>query len=163
MASPLLKFVSGVVGWRFIPDIISGQLLAIFHKYFYSRVLRRQIPPTNSIEYQRHRRLTYAAVVFGYAIYAFHGTATSIGANYYEILGVSPSADEGDLKLGFRAFARRHHPDRAGPQAERVFMEVRDAYEALKDPLTRFAYDRCAKSVLIQCRNINVFNMSLFQ
>ena len=74
--------------------------------------------------------------------YTFEQAATSIGPNYYELLGVLPTADEAGLKAGFRAFARKHHPDRAGPEAEPLFMEIRDAYEALKNPITRFAYDR---------------------
>lgn len=73
----------------------------------------------------------------------------SIGANYYEMLGVLPTADEGALKAGFRSFARKYHPDRAGPQAEAIFMEVRSAFDALKNPVTRFAYDRCVASTII--------------
>ena len=72
----------------------------------------------------------------------------SIGKNYYEMLGVPPTANDSALKAGFRAFARKYHPDRAGPEAEALFMEVRDAYEALKNPVSRFAYDRFAASSL---------------
>jgi curved DNA-binding protein CbpA len=64
--------------------------------------------------------------------------------NYYEILGVAPSADENALKLAFRQFAKRYHPDRVGPQGEALFITVRDAFEALKNPTVRFAYDRLA-------------------
>ncbi|KAJ3534260.1 hypothetical protein NM688_g7162 [Phlebia brevispora] len=81
-------------------------------------------------------------------VYTFEKAATSIGPNYYELLGVLPTADEAALKSGFRAFAKKYHPDRAGPAAEPLFMEVRDAYEALKDPITRFAYDRFGPSAL---------------
>lgn len=62
--------------------------------------------------------------------------------NYYEILGVSPTSDESSLKSAFRQFAKKNHPDRVGVQGEQLFMEVRDAFEALKNPVTRFAYDR---------------------
>lgn len=75
-------------------------------------------------------------------VYTFDNAATSIGPNYYEMLGIPPTADDSALKYAFRAFARKYHPDRAGPDAEPLFMEVRDAYEALKNPVTRFAYDR---------------------
>lgn len=145
-----------------IPNMVSTQLLAVFHKYFYSRVLGREIPRSGTADYQRHRRLTYMLVVFGYALWTFHDAATTVAANYYEMLGVNPTADEGNLKLGFRAFARRYHPDRAGPQSETLFMEVRDAYEALKDPLTRFAYDRCASHVRVRCNGTdnNAFRMA---
>ena len=67
--------------------------------------------------------------------------------NFYQILGVSPNVDETGLKLAFRTFAKRHHPDRpeVGKEGEVLFMAVRDAFEALKDPVVRFAYDRCVR------------------
>lgn len=137
----MLPVIASWLGWRFVPDIASRVLLGYFHK-FYASVFRRQPPPANSSLYNTHRRYMYALVVLCYMTYTFHKTATSIGPNYYEMLGVSPNADEAALKGGFRAFARKYHPDRTGPQGETLFMEVRDAYEALKDPVTRFAYDR---------------------
>ena len=63
-------------------------------------------------------------------------------SNYYEILDVNPTADDNALKTAFRQFAKKYHPDRVGAQGEALFMEVRNAYDALKDPITRFAYDR---------------------
>lgn len=56
-----------------------------------------------------------------------------------------PGVDEVGLKLAFRAFARKYHPDRpgVGKQGEAWFIQVRDAFEALRDPVVRFAYDRC--------------------
>lgn len=137
----MLPIILSWIGWRFVPDIVSRILLGYFHR-FYATVLRRPVPPPGTPLYVTHRRYLYALVVFCYMVYTFHQTASSIGPNYYELLGVSPAADDAALKAGFRAFARKYHPDRAGPQAEGLFMEVRDAYEALKDPVTRFAYDR---------------------
>lgn len=154
MVSPIFKLASGWVGWRFIPDFVSIQLLSLWYK-FYQGVLRRQPPAPNTPEYLRHRRWAYSIVVFGYALYTFREAAISIGANYYEFLGVRPTADESDLKVGFRSFAKRYHPDRAGQQYETLFMEVRDAYEALKNPVSRFAYDRYAAHVIMQA---HVFN-----
>jgi len=55
---------------------------------------------------------------------------------------VGPDADESQLKLAFRNFARKNHPDKVGRQGEELFMIVRDAYESLKHPVKRFAYDR---------------------
>lgn len=62
--------------------------------------------------------------------------------SFYEILGVAPNVDENGLKLAFRAFAKKNHPDKVGAEGVDLFMQVRDAFEALKDPVVRFAYDR---------------------
>ena len=64
--------------------------------------------------------------------------------DYYEVLGVSRSADEKELKLAFRKLAKQHHPD-ANPDskaAEHKFKEINEAYDVLEDPQKRAAYDR---------------------
>ncbi|MEN0041932.1 MAG: molecular chaperone DnaJ [Pseudomonadota bacterium] len=65
-------------------------------------------------------------------------------ADYYETLGVSRDADEKTLKSAFRKMAMKHHPDRnpGDAAAEAKFKEIGEAYEALKDPQKRAAYDR---------------------
>ena len=65
-------------------------------------------------------------------------------ADYYETLGVSRDADEKALKSAFRKKAMQYHPDRnpGDAEAEVKFKEVGEAYEALKDPQKRAAYDR---------------------
>jgi len=64
--------------------------------------------------------------------------------DFYEVLGVSRDADEKELKSAFRKLAMKYHPDRnAGDdEAEHKFKEVNAAYDALKDPQTRAAYDQ---------------------
>ncbi len=64
--------------------------------------------------------------------------------DYYEVLGIARGADEQDLKSAYRRLAKEFHPDRnAGDkEAERKFKEVSEAYEALKDPQKRAAYDQ---------------------
>jgi len=64
--------------------------------------------------------------------------------DYYEILGVARDADETDIKRAFRQRAKEYHPDRnqGDGEAEIRFKEVNEAYEALKDPQKRAAYDR---------------------
>jgi molecular chaperone DnaJ len=64
--------------------------------------------------------------------------------DYYETLGVDRTASEQDLKSAFRKLAKEHHPDRnpGDKGAEQKFKEINEAYEALKDPQKRAAYDR---------------------
>jgi molecular chaperone DnaJ len=64
--------------------------------------------------------------------------------DYYEVLGVSRSATEQDLKSAFRKLAKELHPDRNpdDKDAERKFKEAAEAYEVLKDAEKRAAYDR---------------------
>jgi molecular chaperone DnaJ len=64
--------------------------------------------------------------------------------DFYEVLGVTRACDEKTLKAAFRKLAMQFHPDRNnGDQAAEVkFKEVNAAYECLRDPQKRAAYDR---------------------
>jgi molecular chaperone DnaJ len=63
---------------------------------------------------------------------------------YYETLSVERTASDGDIKVAFRKQAMQWHPDRnpGDNDAEHRFKEVNEAYEVLKDPNKRAAYDR---------------------
>ena len=64
--------------------------------------------------------------------------------DYYEVLGCQRQADEATLKSAYRKLAMKYHPDRnpGNAEAETFFKEVSEAYDTLKDPQKRAAYDR---------------------
>ncbi|MCC7519160.1 MAG: molecular chaperone DnaJ [Verrucomicrobiae bacterium] len=64
--------------------------------------------------------------------------------DYYEVLGVSRSANDEEIKKAYRKMALKYHPDRnqGDKAAEEKFKEVSEAYEALSDREKREAYDR---------------------
>jgi molecular chaperone DnaJ len=63
---------------------------------------------------------------------------------YYETLSIDRAANDGAIKAAFRKQAMQYHPDRnpGDKDAERRFKELNEAYEVLKDPDKRAAYDR---------------------
>lgn len=64
--------------------------------------------------------------------------------DYYEVLSISRTATDGEIKKAYRALAVKYHPDKNpdDPQAEERFKECAEAYAVLSDPQKRAAYDR---------------------
>ena len=63
--------------------------------------------------------------------------------DYYNILGVEPNAGDVEIKSAYRRLARKYHPDVSKESgAEERFKAVNEAYEALRDPAKRKAYDQ---------------------
>lgn len=62
--------------------------------------------------------------------------------DHYSVLGISRNATPEVIRAAYRLHVKRTHPDRdPSPQAAQRFMEIHRAYEVLRDPLQRFAYD----------------------
>lgn len=67
----------------------------------------------------------------------------AMALDYYEILGVPPKADAGEIKRAYRLLALKWHPDKnpGDPWAAKRFQQVGEAYRVLIDPVRRGAYD----------------------
>ena len=72
--------------------------------------------------------------------------------DYYEILSVSKTVTDGELKVAFRKLAMIHHPDKnpGNKDAEIKFKEINEAYQCLSDPEKRAAYDRFGHAAFSQ-------------
>ncbi len=75
------------------------------------------------------------------------GFSGQVMSDYYQILEVPRDADAEQIKKAYRKLAMKYHPDRnsGSEEAEARFKEISEAYEVLKDPQRRAAYDRFGK------------------
>src|SRR6266511_774161 len=78
--------------------------------------------------------------------------ATTKKRDYYEVLGVTRSASQEEVKRAYRKLAVKFHPDKNpnDPHAEEKFKELGEAYDVLMDADKRAAYDRFGHSAFTQ-------------
>jgi len=71
-----------------------------------------------------------------------------VGQDYYDLLGIQRGADEAAIKAAYRRLAKECHPDRhqGCRDQEARFKAINEAYDVLKDPQKRAAYDRFGKA-----------------
>src|SRR5437868_2093085 len=71
-------------------------------------------------------------------------------ADFYSVLEIARDASEDDIKTAYRKLAMRYHPDRnnGSAEAEEKFKQITEAYDALRDPQKRAAYDRYGEAGL---------------
>jgi len=71
-------------------------------------------------------------------------------AEFYSVLGVERTASDDDIKKAYRKLAMTYHPDRnnGSKEAEERFKEITEAYDVLRDPQKRAAYDRYGEAGL---------------
>jgi len=123
-----------MVAWWFLPDIATRKLVSFSHRFMPNP------PKPGTPAFSRHYRIAYAVVVLGFLTYNLIGAYRAMPPNFYNILDAHLNFTEDELTKANRAFARKNHPDRGG--ADDVFIQGRLAYDVLKEPIIRFAYDR---------------------
>src|SRR6476620_2491940 len=71
-------------------------------------------------------------------------------ADFYQTLGVARNASDAEIKKAYRKQAMTYHPDRnnGSKEAEERFKEITEAYDVLRDPQKRAAYDRYGEAGL---------------
>src|ERR1041385_4756355 len=71
-------------------------------------------------------------------------------ADFYGVLGVDRSASDDEIKKAYRKLAMTYHPDRnnGSKEAEERFKEITEAYDVLRDPQKRAAFDRYGEAGL---------------
>jgi molecular chaperone DnaJ len=72
--------------------------------------------------------------------------------DYYDVLGLSKSASDSEIKSSYRKLAMKYHPDKNpdDKKAEDNFREITESYEILKDPQKRAAYDQYGHAAFSQ-------------
>ena len=72
--------------------------------------------------------------------------------DYYDVLGLSKSASDSEIKSSYRKLAMKYHPDKNpdDKKAEDSFREITESYEILKDPQKRAAYDQYGHAAFSQ-------------
>lgn len=144
-------------GWTFLPNLVTGWLQAIY----YGIMIRAgdPKPQPGTPLYNKHRRRIYVAVVLVYLLYTIYEADYWMRreGDFYQLLGVTHSADEKIIKSRFRRLAALHHPDKIasvfggkddGGAADAYYVRLKNAQDALTTPAKRFAYERFGPDVL---------------
>ncbi|MBV9547501.1 MAG: DnaJ domain-containing protein, partial [Chloroflexi bacterium] len=88
---------------------------------------------------------------------------SSTKRDYYEVLGVSRTCSDDDIKKSYRRLALQYHPDRnKAPEATERFKEATEAYQILSDADKRSMYDRYGHSAFDRGQGVGSVDFSNF-
>ncbi|KAI8823455.1 uncharacterized protein EV422DRAFT_355974 [Fimicolochytrium jonesii] len=138
------EFAQSMLFWAFVPSMATK----FIQKQYYAYVRKSRRPPTPA-EAKRHYSIIYVVFVVGYLLYTFITVERALPLTHYDYLGVGRNSDARTIKSQYRQLTLLFHPDKISslePQ-EQEFMEgryllMRQAYDVLKDPVKRTAYDK---------------------
>ncbi|KAJ1547730.1 hypothetical protein HK405_005070 [Cladochytrium tenue] len=149
-----LSIVQTMVLWAIVPGFVTTSIL---------RLLGYRSEQQRDPRYQARYRLVFTAVVVSYLAYTVDA---SLPPSPYTILELRPDTfTTKDLRVNYRRLSLLYHPDKAKsdkaenastpfnhfPASEAAYLEIRNAYDILKDPVLKEAYDRLGPS-LGDCR-----------
>ncbi|WEW59844.1 hypothetical protein PRK78_005325 [Emydomyces testavorans] len=147
-----LGSIVSFAGWAFLPRYITSFLQSLYYRI----TIRAGSPHPHpsSPRYARHYRRIYVFVVTSYLLYTLYEAYHRIRAqgDFYQVLGVLPTADDRTIKSRFRRLAALHHPDKqAGFESTdngNFFVHLKLAQDTLLDSTRRFVYDRFGREVV---------------
>ena len=155
MLSPGAWAVLRLLGWVILPDVMTQSAFRTYHKVrlrvlpiISPTTMLSPFPQPGSPAFIFQQRLAFAVVVLGYLVWTTIQAYVTATPSLYYVLNVPFDADEATMKTAFRNFAKYNHPDKTGSKGEALFIAVRDAFDALKHPVKRFAYDRFGPDAL---------------
>ncbi|KAI8925804.1 hypothetical protein BC831DRAFT_459485 [Entophlyctis helioformis] len=159
-----MDVITHYVGWSFVPVRHGYKVPAGLVS---QRSAQRHKPQPGEPLYRTHYNRMYIAVITAYLVYTVVQTEQGLQPNFYNILGVLPGhrLDTRQLRANYLSLSLQYHPDKS--QSEDVYMLIRNAYETLKNPTLRAAYDKLGRAAL-QCtrcrtqRDFAVESMSPF-
>ncbi|KAI8907278.1 hypothetical protein EDD86DRAFT_209193 [Gorgonomyces haynaldii] len=131
--------------WSYVPKTAADFLI---QQYYKGR-------DRNEPQFQRNYRIVYALVVCVMLGYNFYSAYTKLPPNYYHLLDARVDSSASHLRARYRELSLIHHPDKTGEGQH--YLLIRQAYDTLKDPMLREAYERLGHVVCTECRTLRDF------